>query len=431
MAATDLVVVINGREIARIERDNRGRLTLTYADGWRHEPEAYPLSLSMPLAAQRHGHKPVETFLWNLLPDNDAVIERWARRFQVSARNPFALLSHVGEDCAGAAQFIRPDRLGVVLDQAPSPVEWLDEAGIAARLRALRADHTAWRAPSDTGQFSLPGAQPKTALLFEDGRWGIPSGRMPTTHILKPPSGEYDGHAENEHLCLRLATALGMITARSEVKWFEDEVAIVIERYDRQRAEAGLVRVHQEDFCQALSVHPSRKYENDGGPSARASAELLRTFSGRPQEDVDRFVDALMFNWLIAGTDAHAKNYSLLIGAEGRARLAPLYDVASILPYDFDLQKVRLAMKIGGAYRLRDVGARQWMKLATDLHVKTDQIVQRIRRMAAELPDHVSDVERQAGKAGLKHPLVARLAARLIERAKRCAELIDMAGVVV
>jgi serine/threonine-protein kinase HipA len=94
----------------------------------------------------------------------------------------------------------------------------------------------------------------------------------------------------------------------------------------------------------------------------RMAVELLRTFSGRPQEDVQRFVDAPAFNWLIAGTDAHAKNYSLLIGAEGRARLAPLYDIASILPYDFDMQKVRLAMKVGGIYRLRDVGPHQWRK---------------------------------------------------------------------
>src|SRR5216683_2884559 len=138
------------------------------------------------------------------------------------------------------------------------------------------------------------------------------------------PTGEFDGHAENEHLCMRLASALGLITAHSEVKRFEDQVAIVIERYDRERTESGIVRVHQEDFCQALAIHPARKYENEGGPNVRMAVELLRTFSGRPQEDVQRFVDALAFNWLIAGTDAHAKNYSLLIGAEGRARLAPL-----------------------------------------------------------------------------------------------------------
>lgn len=423
--SAELVALLNGREIGRIVHDKRGRLSFAYAQTWRTARGAYPLSLSMPLAAAEHGHRPVEAFLWGLLPDNEAVLGRWAGRFQVSARNPFALLSHVGEDCAGAIQFVRADRLELVAGEGPDAIEWLDEVAIASRLRALRADHAAWRAPQDTGQFSLAGAQPKTALFYENGRWGVPSGRTPTTHILKPPTAEFDGHAENEHLCLRLAARLDLIVARSEVRWFGDEVAIVIERYDRERTEAGIMRVHQEDFCQALAVLPTRKYENEGGPGARAVVDLLRSASGRPQQDVQRFVDALAFNWLIAGTDAHAKNYSLLIGAEGRARLAPLYDIASILPYDFDLQRVRLAMRIGGEYRLRDIGLRQWQKLAADLRLNAEEVVARIQAIAAMLPDHLSAV-RQAIKAeGLNHPLIDRLSDALVERARRSSAALD------
>ena len=174
-----LLVLLNGREIGRITRDRRGRLNLLYDDDWREAQGAFPLSLSMPLAAAEHGHKPVEAFLWGLLPDNDNVLNRWAQRFQVSARNPFALISNVGEDCAGAVQFVRPERIQDMTGDGLPEIEWLDEAGIAERLRTLRADHAAWRIPRDTGQFSLAGAQPKTALLFEDGRWGVPSGRTP------------------------------------------------------------------------------------------------------------------------------------------------------------------------------------------------------------------------------------------------------------
>jgi serine/threonine-protein kinase HipA len=421
----ELVVVLAGRDIGRVLRDNRGRLTFVYAEDWRQSRGAYPLSLSMPLAAAEHGHKPVEAFLWNLLPDNDSVLARWGQRFQVSPRNPFALLSHVGEDCAGAVQFVRPDRLDAVIGAGPATVEWLEDKDIAQRLRALREDRTSWRSQGDIGQFSLAGAQPKTALLRENGRWGVPSGRTPTTHILMPPTGAFDGHAENEHLCMRLASALGLIVARSKVQWFEDQVAIVIERYDRDRTPSGIVRVHQEDFCQALAILPMRKYENEGGPGARAAVELLRTFSGRAQEDVQRFVDALAFNWLIGGTDAHAKNYALLIGAEGRARLAPLYDIASILPYDFDIRQVRLAMKVGGNYRLRDIGPRQWRKLAADLRLDTDTLVQRVRDMAAMLPDHLSAIRHTAEKEGLDHPLVARLLDALSDRARHCIDVID------
>lgn len=420
--SAELIALLSGQEVGRITRDGRGRLTFVYAEDWRQARGAYPLSLSMPLAAAEHGHKPVEAFLWGLLPDNAAVLDRWARRFQVSARNPFALISHVGEDCAGAVQFARSERLDEVIGHGPSEIDWLDEAGVAERLRALRADHAAWRIPRDTGQFSLAGAQPKTALLYENGRWGVPSGRTPTTHILKPPTGEFDGHAENEHVCMRLAAALGLITANSRVMRFEDQVAIVIERYDRQRTDAALIRVHQEDACQALAVLPTMKYENEGGPGARAIVELIRTFSGRPEEDVWRFVDALAFNWLIGGTDAHAKNYSMLIGEGGRSRLAPLYDIASILPYGFDLQKIRSAMKIGGAYRMRDIGARQWREQAKDLRLDADVLIPRIRDFARRIPDALTDVCRAAEADGLDHPLVERLSGMIIERAQRSAQ---------
>jgi serine/threonine-protein kinase HipA len=146
----------------------------------------------------------------------------------------------------------------------------------------LREDHAAWRLPRDTGQFSLAGAQPKTALLFENGRWGIPSGRTPTTHVLKPPTGQFDGHAENEHICLALAHAVGLPAASSQVMCFGDEVAIVVD-----------------------------------------VVELLRTHSSERDEDVWTFISAVGFNWLIAGTDAHAKNYSLLITGGQRVRLRP------------------------------------------------------------------------------------------------------------
>ena len=141
---------------------------------------------------------------------------------------------------------------------------------------------------------------------------------------------------------------------------------------------------------------------------------------------MQRFVDALAFNWLIGGTDAHAKNYSLLIGAEGRARLAPLYDIASILPYEFDVQKVRLAMKVGGTYRLRDVGAQQWRKLAADLRLNPDALLQRIRALAVMLPDHLADIRQAAETEGLDHPLMTRLSDALSDRAPSCIRAIDI-----
>lgn len=416
----ELVALLDGKEIGRVQRDVRGRIKFVYDDAWRKAPDAYPLSLSMPLGAKEHGRAVTEAFLWGLLPDNERVLARWAAKFQVSARNVFALISHVGEDCAGAIQFMTPDRLDVLRGGKEDKVEWLSETDIAKRLETLRADHAAWRLPRDTGQFSLAGAQPKTALLFQNGRWGIPSGRLPTTHILKPPTGQFDGHAENEHICLKLARSLGLPTAQSTVMRFKKEIAIVVERYDRQRKGNDIIRVHQEDVCQALGIMPTKKYQNEGGPSAFDIAQLLRTYSTDREADLQTFIDALGFNWIIAGTDAHAKNYSLLLSGR-RIRLAPLYDVASILPYDdYDFQKMKLAMKVGGEYKLSLVGLRQWQKFAREMRIDADALVERLAAMAERLPDEVNAARAGARSEGLDAPIIERLAKELIERANAC-----------
>jgi serine/threonine-protein kinase HipA len=423
----ELVALLDGKEIGRVQRDVRGRIKFVYDDAWRKAPDAYPLSLSMPLGAKEHGRAVTEAFLWGLLPDNERVLARWAAKFQVSARNVFALISHVGEDCAGAIQFMTPDRLDVLRGGKEDKVEWLSETDIAKRLETLRADHAAWRLPRDTGQFSLAGAQPKTALLFQNGRWGIPSGRLPTTHILKPPTGQFDGHAENEHICLKLARSLGLPAAQSTVMRFKKEIAIVVERYDRQRKGNDIIRVHQEDVCQALGIIPTKKYQNEGGPSAFDIAQLLRTYSTDREADLETFIDALGFNWIIAGTDAHAKNYSLLLSGRG-IRLAPLYDVASILPYDdYDFQKMKLAMKVGGEYKLSLVGLRQWQKFAREMRIDADALVERLAAMAERLPDEVNAARAGARSEGLDAPIIERLAKELIERADACRKSLGAA----
>ena len=421
----ELVVLLDGNEVGRVRNDPRGRLTFVYDSTWRSLPGAYPLSLSMPLAAEQHGPAVVQAFLWGLLPDNERVLDRWAKRFQVSARNAFALISHVGEDCAGAVQFVTPDRLEALKSGKDDKVEWLDEAAIAKRLQALREDHAAWRLPRDTGQFSLAGAQPKTALLLQKGRWGIPSGRVPTTHILKPPTGHFDGHAENEHICLKLARGLGLPVAETKVIRFEKEIAVVIERYDRQLDGNNILRVHQEDVCQALGIPPTKKYQNEGGPSPANIVELLRTYSTSREADVDTFIDALGFNWLIAGTDAHAKNYSLLSANGPQTRLAPLYDIASILPYDeVDMQKIKLAMKVGDEYKLTKIGLREWQKFARETRLDADKVRAELTHMAEHLPDFISAVRAQAQKEGLDNAIIGGLTAQLIARARHCARLL-------
>ena len=474
MSTKELVVVLWGAEIGRMTSDRNGRLHFAYADAWRERRDAMPLSLSMPLAAREHAHKPVSAYLWGLLPDNESVLRRWGQRFQVSPRNPFALIANVGEDCAGAVQFVRTERLDSVLGGGPMQVEWLDDEGVAERLRLLREDRGAWRGPSDTGQFSLSGAQAKTAFLLDEGRYGVPSGRTPTTHILKPPLREFPGHVENEHFCMALARDLGMATALSEVRRFRDELAIVVTRYDRARtadlasaaaaraasaaarvagpeeggdesavaaeaaaasAEASalaelaktqpILRLHQEDMCQALAVPPISKYQNEGGPTPQQITELLRGSSSNSRDDVTAFVDALGFNWIIAGTDAHAKNYSLLLAAGGQVRLAPLYDLARALPYpSLDIQRIRLAMKIGSTYRIRDIRGRHWRELCRALRIDEDETIERIDAMAEAAGDRVGALGEGMVEEGLDADVVGRLVDRIGGRARACRRLL-------
>jgi len=211
----------------------------------------------------------------------------------------------------------------------------------------------------------------------------------------------------------------------------QDELAIVIVRYDRIRTKSGWRRVHQEDMCQAFSVPPTRKYQNEGGPGIRDIVELLRTYSTSLEEDVGTFIDSVAYNWLIAGTDAHAKNYSLLIGSEAQVRLAPLYDMASVLPYpDIDIQKVKLSMKLGGEYRLRNIRLHHWRKMAEELRVDPDAMIERLNDLANRLADHASAISHRMLEEGLTHPIIVRLANALVARAATCQNVLRAVRIV-
>ncbi|OHV39364.1 MULTISPECIES: type II toxin-antitoxin system HipA family toxin [Pseudofrankia] len=424
-----LVVLLGGRRVGELAMDATGKFRFTYDEAWSADQNATPLSLSMPVGQPEHGDGPVRAFIWGLLPDNERVLERWAAEYQVSPRNPFALLRHVGEDCAGGAQFVIPERVDALLAGKGS-VRWLDEAEIADRLRILRADPTAWHAHS-TGQFSLAGAQAKTALHYDDftGRWGDPAGATPTTHILKPAISGLDDHDLNEHLCLSAARLLGMSVAHTEVLSFGAERVIAVSRYDRVQNPAGrVIRVHQEDMCQAAGVSPTIKYQNEGGPGPEQIIDILRRYvrpAASAAQHVDRFVDALAFNWVIGGTDAHAKNYSVLL-AGAQARLAPLYDVASVLAYDdVYLPKLRLAMRIGGEYRVAAIYGRHWRRFATANGLDPDEIIARARRIIERAPDAFATVATAPSVQVLDSGLPSRLADRVAQAAQARGRALD------
>jgi serine/threonine-protein kinase HipA len=424
-----LIVVLDDHIAGTVTRLAGGRLRFDYSDEYRERSGATPLSLSMPVQVRAHPDNVITPWLWGLLPDNDAVLARWARRFQVSASSPFSLLStQIGEDCAGAVRFAQPEQIERVLARTGT-VTWLTEEEVAKRLEELREDSTAWLGESFTGQFSLAGAQAKTALFLKDGRWGVPSGATPTTHILKPAVAGLDDHDLNEHLCLDAARRAGLVAVRTKVTRFAQESAVVVTRYDRLEADDVVTRVHQEDLCQALGVHPALKYQNEGGPGPVEVARLLRqSMSPRAgDEAVARFAEALIWNWLVAGTDAHAKNYSLLL-AGGQVRLAPLYDIASTLPYsDMHERRLKFAMKIGGDYRVFPQ-RNTWPAAAKELGLDPDRLISRVRELGAAAPEVFGDAAKAPDVQELGRDLPRRLVDLVAERAARCLRVADVAG---
>lgn len=418
-----LEAIYDGHHVGTLSY-TKNRVTFVYSKGWQENPSAFPVSLSMPLVADEYSDAVVRPYISGLLPDDPEVLKRWGRRFHVSPQNPFRLLANVGEECAGAIQFVPPESLSEWLsDSPPQGNDWLSDTELVERIAGLIADHSEARRHGDDGHFSLPGAQAKTGLYLdrEHNRWGIPRGATPTTHIIKPNTGEFKGFEINEHFCLRLATQLGLPAAESWTERIGTNRVIVVERYDRSRIDGRLIRVHQEDFCQALAVNPDDKYQKDGGPSACDIFRIIRDYSSAAESDRLTFLRALIYNYLIAGTDGHAKNYGMLISGRGQFRLTPLYDIISILPYKHQPKKLKLAMKVGGEYLLWKINRQCWEKAAKEWGFDKGFVVEQILTIAAMLPDAAQAVRDDVVElVGKDSEILDRLCIEISQRARTC-----------
>ena len=423
--AKELRVLVAEEELGSLFLE-RGRIRFVYEEAWRGGGSAFPLSLSMPLAAAEHSGDAVENYLWNLLPDREETLMALARQYSVSSRNPFALVGAHGQDLPGAVQILPPELVATSI--AREGVKWVSEKRLAEFLGLLIQNPGLNRINEDANHFSLAGAQPKKAVLWMGGRWYEHKGRTPTTHIIKPPIRDLDFSVENEHFCLRLAAAIGLPTAKSEVVKIDGVPNIVVERYDRVRFngakrmplnEAGgvIYRIHQEDLCQSLGVSPKEKYQKDGGPTM---ADIMRVLDGssNAQADRERFMRACAFNFVVLGIDAHAKNFSILIDHTGY-RLAPLYEIISAAAYD-TYRYDRMAMKVGGEYRWRWIAQRHWERAAQECRFPVAETMRILAETIQQVRTQSAAVLQSCHKAGLKSDFLTNLA-HAIE--KRCNEL--------
>ena len=386
----ELSVWIKGQNAGTLHRDD-AEINFTYDTAYADSDNPV-LSISMPKSIQHHRHPIPTRWIDNLLPDNDEVRERWANFSGNRRVSPFALLAHMGADCAGAVQILPVD----TTPGTDAGTITLSETDIAERLQGLRTDTSSWTRSDQPGQWSLGGAQGKFALTHKpNGAWAEPTGRMASTHIIKPGIARLPDADAAEYVSMRAAALLGINVADTALTEFGGQRALVSTRYDRHREPDGTItRIHQEDLCQALGISRVAKYQADGGPSVSDISDLLGTLNNpdRVTSSRELFAQGLAYNWLIIGTDAHAKNHSLLHEPHGRTRMAPLYDITSamLLSEGINLKyKAKLSMKMGNEYLLYAIGENELRQAGLDAGTGPDYIIDKLRNFARDLPDAV------------------------------------------
>lgn len=369
-----LRVLLNGRLVGHLAKEPGGLTKFRYDESWLAWEHALPVSLSMPLQESGFRGETVVAVFENLLPDSDTLRRRIAETVGARGTDAYGLLAAIGRECVGALQFIAGDE-EVTNETGEIKGEVVDDEAIDKLLRSLPQAPLGLRR-DDEFRISVTGTQPKTALLRHDGKWIRPHGNTPTTHLLKTQVGELpDGidlssSVENEFHCLKLVEAFGLPVNPAEIETFGETEALVIERFDRTwTADGLLLRLPQEDCCQALSVLPSNKYQNKGGPGMVDILDLLKG-SDTPEDDQRMFLKAQILFWLLGATYGHAKNFSIFLGPGGSYRLTPLYDVLTAQPMrdrnQINRKHMKIAMSAGRRrhYRVDKIHARHFIQTA-------------------------------------------------------------------
>lgn len=397
-----LGVFVNGRRVGSLRKETSGSIDFQYDGSWLEWEHTFPISLSLPLREDRYVGSSVIAVFDNLLPDSNPIRRRLAERVRAEGDDAYSLLAAIGRDCVGALQFLPGDEEPEAIGKPQGEI--VSGERIAAILADLGRTPLGVSAEEEEFRISIAGAQEKTALLYWKGHWCIPHGSTPTTHILKPQMGplksgiDLSKSVENEHFCMELARELGLPTAKTSMVDFKDQRVLVVERFDRQwTRDKRLLRLPQEDCCQALSVPPTRKYQTDGGPGIEQVLELLKA-SDSPAEDQRLFVRAQLVFWLLGATDGHAKNFSLFIHPGGGFRLTPLYDVMSAQPtldaHQIPRKKMRLAMSVGDNrhYIIDTVMPRHFIESAENAGVPGSVVREQVKQLADLAPRAIESV---------------------------------------
>lgn len=399
-----LNILMNGILIGKLEKTTKNGLTFAYDQQWLATSGARPISLSLPLVDQVFAGDVVHHFFDNLLPDNQQIRARIQAKFHIATNQPFDLLASIGKDCVGAIQIVDGGILPFEKIIKSQPV---NNKEIAAILKGYRSYPLGMMHDAVEFRISIPGAQEKSAFLWHAQKWCRPLGQTPTSHIFKSPIGfiqhqqmDLSESCENEWLCSKIAKAFGLPVANCDIVHFEDVKVLAVERFDRKlsRDNTWLMRLPQEDMCQALGVSPNLKYQADGGPGIKDIMNLLLG-SATPAQDRDCFFRTQILFWLLAAIDGHAKNFSLFIEADGKYRLTPLYDIISAYPLmakkQLQKQKIKMAMALVGEnhhYHWYNVQRRHFISTAKAVNYSIDKAESILDEMLNQVEDVIYKV---------------------------------------
>lgn len=389
-----LYVYMNGVSTGQLRRESTGQLIFTYDDSWLTWKNSRPISLSMPLTEVPYKGYLVEDFFDNLLPDNEFIRERIQARFNTPTKKCFDLLSYIGQDCVGALQLLPHPLKKNIKKIKAMPINNND---IARLLKHYKNAPLGMDKDYDF-RISIAGAQEKTALLWYKNKWYLPQGTTPTSHIIKLPIGyikhsnlDLSDSVENEWLCLQILAAFNLPVAQAKIVQFNDMKTLVVERFDRRWTEDKdwLLRLPQEDLCQALSKPSGLKYESDGGPGIH---DIMKILLGSQESEIDRthFMKTVFLFWVLGATDGHAKNFSIRLEPLSRFKLTPLYDVISAYPI-IPKQKLKMAMCVKGKnnhYGWNTIQLRHWITTAERCQFSTTLM----EKIIAEICDSVENV---------------------------------------
>lgn len=401
--------------LGELSQEDTGQLSFRYLPSYLEDRSAHAISVSLPKVEAPFSHQACLPFFDGLLPES---LQRSgaAQALGISEGNTFAMLDRLGGEVAGAMAFLPPDAAPkpVQASWAPIPLDDMSLMEILSELpvRPLLAGSRGLR-------LSLAGAQSKLPVCVVNGQVCLPGPEQPTTHILKPAMPRLSATTENEAFAMALAAEVGLHTTKVEARILDTAKGCVayllVERYDRILVDGAVHRLHQEDFCQALGIPSTWKYQGEGGPNMKTCFDLIRRVSMLPGVDLSSLLDVVIFNVIIGNADAHGKNFSLLYTKDG-LRLAPFYDLVSTIHYPaFDPS---FAMKIGDQSALERLGILAWKGFAKHAGLTYPYVRSRIMDLAKRVQATCGVVLARFAARGFDDPSLDQISNRVVARAE-------------